>query len=443
MAELHSEVTSKEFRMDRRQLLKWTAAAVAAGKFMNINEALAAGECTQIGNLSDLTKGLEGVTKVTPTPGSVAAKSFLYWIDGPMNASLNGFGSGQTTRARLSCTMHLPQTSSSFIETVILTDSSYNIIAQQFYNADSRLPVGNYAPYAIFENLPLVKSNTYKVIFIQNNGASSVVFEHEIKDPQPSRFDYAHLSADARAEHILSILSSELNALASSSAMDGLPPSVNYRFANFTTGDADETPGTGFVTTPFGTWQTGPHTARARVQKIDQSSGDFEILVEFMHSDPQTDAHYMRYFLVLDPVGRVLGAVRRIKGGDSYSTAVQSILVRKGFFTPINKTIYNSLPADEKLRCHGHNRNTGALVTNQADLMNANVEIYARLHVRHNDAHTALDTTVGTNGFWLPADAADAKYKQLNAVNIINCPHIQILTDDKLHALARCSMRLR
>ncbi|NBW83322.1 hypothetical protein EBR21_16360, partial [bacterium] len=157
MAELHSEVTSKEFQMDRRQLLKWTAAALAAGKFMNVNEALAAGECTQIGNLSDLNKGLEGVTKVLSSTNAAAAKNFLYWIDGPMNAALNGFGLAagsspagvQTTRARLSCTMHLQQSSSSFIETVILTDSSYNIIAQQFYNADSRLPTGGYAPYTV------------------------------------------------------------------------------------------------------------------------------------------------------------------------------------------------------------------------------------------------------------------------------------------------------
>ncbi|MEN9825420.1 MAG: hypothetical protein RI953_1165 [Pseudomonadota bacterium] len=446
MAELHSEVTSKEFRMDRRQLLKWTAAAVAVGKFMNFQEALAAGECTQIGNLSDLNKGLEGVSKILSSTNAAAAKNFLYWIDGPMNAALNGFGTSQTTRARLSCTMHLQQSSNSFIETVILADASYNIIAQQFYNYDSRLPVGSYAPYTVFENLPLDKSKIYKVIYVQNNGMNpAVVYEHEIKDPQPSRFDYAHLSVEARTEHILSILTSELNALSTATSMDGLPPSVNYRFANWEAGKttATETPGTGFVTTPFGTWQAGDHTARARIQKINSDNGDFEILVEFMHNDPQSDAHYMRYFLVLDPVGRVLGAVRRIKGGDGYPTSVSNVLIRKGFWTPINLTIFNSLPDAEKQRCYGHRLSDNALITNQSDLTTSGVQIFARLHVRHNDAHTALDATVGNNGFWLPADPADQKYKQLNAVNIINCPHIQILTDDKLHALARCSMRLR
>ncbi|NBW81346.1 hypothetical protein EBR21_06290, partial [bacterium] len=218
-----------------------------------------------------------------------------------------------------------------------------------------------------------------------------------------------------------------------------------YRFFNWEAGKTgpNETPGTGFVTTPFGTWQTGPHTARARIQKINADNGDFEILLEFMHDDPRDDAHYMRYFLVLDPVGRVLGAVRRIKGGDSYPASGYPILVRKGFWTPINKTIYASLPADEQKKCYGHRTSDNALITNQSDLNATGVEIYARLHVRHNDTHTALDTTVGTNGFWLPSDPNDPKYKQLNAVNIINCPHIQILTDDKLHALARCTMRLR
>lgn len=452
MAEFHSEVSSRELRMDRRQLLKWTAAAFAVGKFMNTEAALAAGECTATGSLVDLREGLKDVPRVTKDNNSIAAKDFLYWIDGPMNKALSGYTGNLETRARLSCTMHVKHSSESFIETVILTDANDNIIAQQYFDANSRLPEGGLAPYVIFENLALEKL-TYKVFFIQNNREKpAVVFEHVIKDAQPSRFDYEHLSPQARAEHILSILTDELNDLTPQTGRIGT--AVNYRFEKWLANEVrpDETVGTGFVTTPYGTWQNGPHTARARINQIyidADNRGDFEIVVDFMHQDFPTDAHYMRYFLVLDPVGRVLGAVRRIFGGDSLPN--QRVLIRKGFWTPIKKAVYNNLSAVEKSKCYAHQigANTDTMFSGNAvaAAVNSGAHPYARMHYRHtgSDANQAVDTTVPNleNGFWLPADINDAKYKQLNQVNIINCPHIQILTDDKYHAIARACVKLR
>ncbi|MEY3902220.1 MAG: hypothetical protein RL189_1526 [Pseudomonadota bacterium] len=451
MAEFHSEVSSRELRMDRRQLLKWTAAALAVGKFMNTEAALAAGECTAIGNLVDLPEGLKDVPRLTKDNSSIAAKDFLYWIDGPMNMALSGYNGnlGQNraleTRARLSCTMHVKHSSASYIETVILTDANDNIIAQQYFDANSRLPEGGFAPYVIFENLALEKQ-TYKVFFVQNNGDKpAVVFEHVIKDAQPSRFDYEHLSPQARAEHILSILTDELNDVTPQTA--NIKTSVNYRFEKWLANEvrSNETAGTGFVTTPYGTWQDSVHTARARINQIyidADNRGDFEIVVDFMHGDGD-DAHYMRYFLVLDPVGRVLGAVRRISSGDSLSN--QRVLIRKGFWTPVKTEVYNNLSAGEKSYCYGHRLSTDAMVKGDAAIKESGVIPYARMHVRHTGTGAAqkVDESVLEKGFWLPADVNDAKYRQLNQVNIINCPHIQILTDDKFHAIARACIKLR
>ena len=446
MAKLHSEVSSRAFQMDRRQLMKLTAAAVLAGKFINMDEAAAAEACTAIGKLSDLSEGLKDVPKKNSKMDESFGEDFLYWIDGPMNKALDGYTGDLVTRARLSCTMHLPHGPSSFIETVILTDAEDKIIAQQYFDPSSKL-IGGWAPYVVFENLDLDKSKSLKVLFIQNNNdKAAVVFEHEIKDPQPSRFDYAHLHTRAKNKHILGFLHEELNAQSGAS-------SVNYRFQYFPAGvtgktKADtETAGSGFITTPFGTWFNGPHTARAKISNINKESGDFEIVVDLMHgdtrksADKEGDYHYMRYFMVLDPVGRVLGAVRRMyEGDDMYNGNAGKVIVRKGFWTPIKKTMFGSLDAGDKSRCYGQSTTDEVVANANINASDSNLKsIYAPLHtVRTSDGK--IDKS---NGFFFPADPMNIQNIQLNSVNILNCPHIQIVTDDKYHALARCSLRLR
>jgi len=417
--------------MDRRQLLKLTAAAVLAGKFINMDEAAASGACTMIGSLTNLNEGLKNVPKLDSSMDPQFAKDFLYWIDGPMNKAFDGYTGDLVTRARLSCVMHLPHNTSSYIESVILADENYSIIAQQYFDVGAALPMGSFAPYAIFENLNLEKSKKYKVIFIQNNGANpAAVYEHTIKDPQPSRFDYAHLSTTARDEHILAFLHTELNAQNATAA-------VNYRFK-----DKPEL-GSGYITTPYGSWWDGPHTSRAKILNINRETGDFEISVDFMHQDTlrqgdkEGEYHYMRYFLVLDPVGRVLGAVRRIWEGDDLTDG--TVIVRKGFWTPIKKVVFPMLEDAEKQRCFAHD--TTFKVVPAANIAgNTSVQlVYAPLHT----ARTADGKPNKTEGFYFPADPTALLNRQLNRVNILNCPHIQILTDDKFHALARYSLRLR
>jgi hypothetical protein len=434
MAKFHSEVSSKEFRIDRRQLMKMTAAAVLAGQFANMSEAAAADACTAIGSLSDLNDGLKDVP-VTKNAG----EDFLYWIDGPMNKALEGYagkGGDLVTRARLSCTMHLPHNSVSFIETVILTDSSNNILAQQYFDHNSKLQ-GGWAPYVVFENLDLDKSKSIKVIFVQNNkDKPAVVFEHVITDPQPSRFDYAHLSSAARDKHILDFLHKELNVLDTSG-----DAKVNYRFKYFPSGTkgTEDTAGSGFVTTPFGTWLNDPHTARAKILNINKSTGDFEIQLDLMHEDVG-ETHYMRYFMVLDPVGRILGAVRRRHNYDEL-TSGGSIIVKKGFWTPVKKDAYKLLDESDKKRSYGQTTGANPSVVVFA---NINPDSASLLHV-YVPLHTevSMGKPSKTSGYYFNEDPMDKRNIQLNAVNIVNCPHIHVVTDDKFHAMARCVFRLR
>lgn len=399
-------VVGKQYTIERRTFLKLSAAAAAAGVVIDFEAAAADGACKVIGD----------VTKESAAPlglmAGTAGKELLYWIDGPMNTGLPTYSAsgGLLTRARLSMTMAISHNETlGWLESVTLAEGN-SIIAQNFYGSSAGTVTGK-APYTVFENLDLDFAKEYKVIYVKSEKDGTLTaYVHTIKNPEPSRFDYTHfsyMSAADRDSHFLPDLAKELEA------------TNQYHFA------ADDTKN-GYVTTPYGVTNSGPHTCRARILRIEgigakdgsnnNIQGDFEIEVEFMHGG-ESDAHYMRYFLVLDPVGRILGGVRRIVGDGLDTAAKRTVLVKRGFHTPLHPTasagitkLYSDSKGTDYGRLHG---------TIQID--------------RNDPTKTA------------PIDAlSEAEVKQyITSMNILDCPFVTILTDDRFHAIARCCLRLR
>ncbi len=384
-----TKVITKEFLMERRAFLKWSAAAAVAGSVIDIDAAFAAGECKAVGDISS------AASSVLSKPASNAGKELLYWIDGPMNVSLPGYTGGLQTRARLSCTMNLLHTALSFIESVSLVEDpagSKTLLAQTFYGPSAGTITGR-APYTVFENLDLDYSKNYQILYVKNVGGMITVYQHTIVKPEPSRFDYTHApgSLSDQAESFMPDLVGELR---------------NTNLYHFKV-DATKT---GYVTTPFGATNEGPHTARAHIRNIVTSGpnkGDFEIEIDFMHGDnPTSDAHYMRYFLVLDPVGRVLGGVRRIHGDG----VTDKVLVKRGFHTPKHAT-----------------KSPGLDIL--PEIYNYSGKSYLELHDGPLPKNIKLDP--------------EKKKLYINSLSILDCPFISIYTDDRFHAIARFSIRLR
>lgn len=396
-----TKVITKEFLMERRTFLKWSAAAAVAGSVIDIDAAFAAGECKAVG---DISSAADSVLAKTP---SIAGKELLYWIDGPMNTGLPGYNAaaGLQTRARLSCTMNLLHTAASFIESVLLVEDpagSKTLIAQTFYGPSAGTITGR-APYTVFENLELDYTKSYQILYVKNVGGMITVFQHTIVNPEPSRFDYKHAPGELaqQAESFMPDLVGELR------------DSNRYHFTPDPTKTADKT---GYVTTPFGTTQAGHH-ARAHIKNIVTSGdnkGDFEIEIDFMHGDGD-DAHYMRYFLVLDPVGRVLGGVRRIHGDG----VTGKVLVKRGFHTPRHSDLEKS-PAS------------------LLEKYNYNGKSYLELHGKRITTATNPPSLVDIQKL----DAAQ-RTLYINSLSILDCPFISIYTDDRHHAIARFSIRLR
>jgi hypothetical protein len=302
-----------------------------------------------------------------------------------------------------------------WLESVTLAEGN-SIIAQNFYGSSAGTVTGK-APYTVFENLDLDFAKEYKVIYVKSEKDGTLTaYVHTIKNPEPSRFDYNHfsyMSAADRDSHFLPDLAKELEA------------SNQYHFR-------DDDSKNGYVTTPYGVTNSGPHTCRARILRIEgigakdgsnnNIQGDFEIEVEFMH-DGESDAHYMRYFLVLDPVGRILGGVRRIVGDGLDVDGKRKVLVKRGFHTPFHQNT-NSIDKEPSYQIK--------------KVYEFNGHQYGRLHgtiqIDRNDPTKTA-----------PIDELSlAEVKQyITSMNILDCPFVTIYTDDRFHAIARYCLRLR
>jgi len=408
-------VVGKQYTMERRTFLKLSAAAAAAGVVVDFEAAAAEEVCKEV----------KDVESVSGEPLKLAAEKpdrrLLYWIDGPMNTGLPGYDDVKPedqllTRARLSVTMTIPHNDKGWLESVTLAEGS-TVIAQNFYGKSAGTVTGN-APYTVFENLDLDATKDYKVIYVHSDKDEKLTaYVHTISKPEPSRFDYKHLSYMSLADRnsqLLPDLAQELEA------------TNQYHFQ---VSDAKN----GYITTPYGVTQGGPHTCRAKIVKIEglgakdgpkNIEGDFQIEVEFMHGG-EDDAHYMRYFLVLDPVGRILGGVRRHTPvpkdgkyvGDGLDVAgKRKVLVKRGFHTPLHPLL--SAGIDTLYTYNGDN--------------------YGRLHGKIQIDRKDVTETEDIKAL---DDKKIAQY--ITSMNILDCPFVTIYTDDRFHAIARYCLRLR
>jgi len=408
-------VVGKQYTIERRTFLKLSAAAAAAGVVIDFEAAAADGACREVSEVNRESSEPLGMMAVT------AGKELLYWIDGPMNTGLPGYTPANPllTRARLSLTMPIDHNKAlGWVESVTLAEGP-SIIAQAFYGSDSGTVTGK-APYTVFENLDLDTTKEYKVIYVKSDNAGTLTaYVHIIKNPEPSRFDYSHLSymKDEKFSHYLEYLAKEL-------------ADTNSYYFTVAEGEVKKS---GYITTPYGVTAFGgkdgnPHTARARILKIEGQGakdsgnnsiqGDFEIEIEFMHGDIN-NAHYMRYFLVLDPVGRILGGVRR-----NYGDGVTGqVLVKRGFHTPL----HNATNAD------GISKDIAEVYKDSSD------KPYGRLH----GEYLANNKDGDLEGKPIPALSAEQVKQYITSMNILDCPFVTIYTDDRYHAIARYCLRLR
>ena len=256
--------------VDRRRFLAACGATMGFGLVLTgFDQLLAIGDCQAI----SMDVNASGVIN-----GGAISNLLSYWIDGIHlgEPGDSGATSDLPSRANLSIFINNAQSPGEFVESVVLTRQDNAILAASYYDANSKTISGK-LPYVIFENVELSSANIYYIYTMVRRGTNLDIYRYELDYPRRSR----------------------LNA-------NFLPTKMLDDFAQFV-GDNK-----GLVTSPweFYTQNTlSLHTARGIVNSLN-SDGTFRFDVELMHADAST-AHYMRYFIITDPVGRLLGLTKR------------------------------------------------------------------------------------------------------------------------------------
>ncbi len=263
------------FEMDRRQLLKLTGTMGLGVAFVMPTELLAAGMCEKL------------VTDNGNVKATQAGATLQFWIDGlHMGVTTidgNFIGNGNTkSRANITLFMDLSQTAVSYVESVVLMDPTKKLLGARYFDSSMKMLDGH-VPYVRFENVELDHTKDYFCVYTVRSGSTVKLYTAKIEKPETSKLNTTWL-----------------------------PQQMRNDFKTFLVGNtASKTPG--LITTQFQFWTNNglaTHTARGRVTSMASDGKDFKVNIDFMHTDAN-DNHYMRYFIVMDPVGRLLGVVKR------------------------------------------------------------------------------------------------------------------------------------
>ena len=291
-----SKYKSTIYNIDRRDLLKLSAASASLMMIPDFDKAHAAGMCDKEVD--------EDLSNVVTTPNAGNKEELFFWIDGPMSNQFVPGIANPIVRSKMAVSLDYPAVFTpdevSYVEAYVLTDINNKIIAAQ--SLPEKQMFSPFGSYGIFDNLDITP-NTEDVkvfVFIRNKKGTEDstqvrVFEINKKFIRTSKLNYDHLSTTAQS----GIPTNFINDMRQS------------RHGLTTQSDQER----GMITTQYSNFASlAQHTVRSKLIEIkDEGAGNkasFKFEVDMMHAD-LNDAHYMRYFLVLDPVGRVLGGLKR------------------------------------------------------------------------------------------------------------------------------------
>jgi len=273
------------YEIDRRKLLRMTGTMGVGAMFVNPAELFAAGMCE----------------KVTIDNGSIeadqAGATLQFWIDGLHM----GARSNIKSRANITLFMDLNQSAVSYVESVVIMDENKHTMGARYFDASMKMRDGH-VPYVRFENIELDATKTYYCVYAVRSGSTLKLFTSKIDKPEISRLNTTFL-----------------------------PQKMRDDFKTFLYGNtANPTPG--LITTQFEFYTANGlalHCARGRVHDMASDGSSFTVNIDFMHGDVAAD-HYMRYFIVMDPVGRLLGYHKRTFGdGMSGSVNVTAVTAQQ------------------------------------------------------------------------------------------------------------------
>ena len=343
------EVIGQRFaEFDRREFVKLTG---AAGAFALLGKNALGAECSE-----SRGTGLQ------------------FWLDG-LHFEGGPSGSDIISNATLALFSYdHSMTAESSVESVSLIDSTNNApLAIKFFRNSHKTSTGK-APYVVFENITLSYAGRYLVRYIVKSGEKIMVHTYELAKATRTTF------ANPQVRVPLSVK----QELSSSGGMEqALKATPEY---------------IGTITSPYLYYtQNGlsQHSARSVIKDIS-ATGKFTIDISPMHAD-LSGTHFMKFFIVADPVGRLLGLIWR------EVATVGSLAPTQSVYWLGQKDSFDSIA--------------------QRDIIN-----------------NTLSQLERKKELSFPKDTWSA---EKDIANINDCPYIQIITDDGYDAIARQVVRLR
>ena len=279
-----NRVKTEVYEMDRRQLLKLTGIYGIGSSFVSPEQLFANGQCDKI-TIDN------GEVKAT-----TAGATLQFWVDGIHFGSRSDLKS----RANITLFMDLTQSAVSYVESVVLMDENKKTMGARYFDSSMRMLDNSRVPYVRFENIELDGTKNYFVVYVVKTGTKSSLFIATIEKPEISRLNTRWL-----------------------------PQQMQDDFKTFLVDPGNPNPTPGLITTQFQFYTKNGlnnHCARGRVIEMASDGSSFKVNIDFMHADSATD-HYMRYIIVMDPVGRLLGFHKRAfnEGGSDGTLDVTAI----------------------------------------------------------------------------------------------------------------------
>lgn len=222
---------------------------------------------------------------------TVASDKIAYWINGLYFKSSN-LGS----RATVAFLLKFPQTEASYIDKVVFADGDKKTLGVRYFEPGDKISSG-YPPYIIFNNIDLTTSKKFYLAFQVREGTTTKIYRQTLSEYtlQRSRLDGPQLPASLRHD-------------IGKSHEGIITTSLQFRSS-------------------LARKSVTQHLVKANLLALSNNQ-DFTLKIDFLHPDTDTD-HYMRYFIVTDPVGRLLAAVKREFGDGAAGSIALSSMTEK------------------------------------------------------------------------------------------------------------------
>ncbi len=261
-----------ERRSTRRNFL--TRTGLAAASLATVCGSRAKAQAVQVNGNCPVPVDITASTSMISLPDS----QVFFWIHLSPNLGVS----------TLALYLAVQQNASHYVDRVVLTDEQLNTLATRYFTASMQNSQG-YLPYLIFDQIVLPQNGLFLYLRLIE-GQQSSIYRYTLT---PTQLQRSHFSGNALPSSLVKLfvvpfangISSPLNnALALFKSSSCLAKNLEFN-ACF-----------------------GEHRATASFTQFGPAHS-FKLLVTFEH--PEEVDHYMRFFFLCDPVGRLLGMKER------------------------------------------------------------------------------------------------------------------------------------